>query len=107
MKDRARPLHARLWSGVVRVGDTPAYFGRRVFFLDLVEADGGTFNIWDGLSYQEALREAAELGRDGCRVVLDVFDVNAGPVREPEPADLREVEIDAAFASTTTTTTDP
>ncbi len=34
------------------------------FFVDIVEADGGRFGMWDGGSYGEAIRTAEDLSED-------------------------------------------
>jgi hypothetical protein len=41
--------------------------GRRVFWLEFVEPAGSASEVWDGESYQEALRAAAECLEPGMR----------------------------------------
>jgi hypothetical protein len=44
--------------------------GRRIFLVDLIEADGCRCGMWDGTDYSTAIIEAEELARDfGCNVV--------------------------------------
>jgi hypothetical protein len=49
-----------------RAGPHPDYsrIGEFVFFVDIVEADGGRFGLWDGLSYDDAIRTAEVASRE-------------------------------------------
>jgi hypothetical protein len=51
--------------------------GDFVFFVDVVEADGGRLGVWDGLSYEDAIREA-EAARRGFAIEGPVRDVVLG-----------------------------
>lgn len=65
-------LYAELVGGVVTGGDDPAKIGRRWFFINVVDGDGGRCVVWDGNSYADAQAALAEWRRDGV-IAVDHF----------------------------------
>lgn len=45
--------------------------GEYRFFVDLIEPDGGRMGMWDGPSYEDAIREAEILTRESAMHVVD------------------------------------
>ena len=60
-------------------GTRPDYssIGDFVFFIDLVEHDGGRLGLWSGRSYEQAIREA-ESARADFGIAEAVHDLVAG-----------------------------
>lgn len=66
-------VRAELDGGVVTNSDCPELVGRRRYFIDLIDASGARIGVWDGASYEDALRELAECEREG----IEAFDLVA------------------------------
>jgi hypothetical protein len=49
-----------------------ANIGRRIFFVDAVESDGGRIGLCDGFEYAAAIIEAEEVGREADIPVVDL-----------------------------------
>jgi hypothetical protein len=45
--------------------------GSHRFYVSLIEADGTSFGMWDGPSYDDAIREAESLARESAVHVVD------------------------------------
>ena len=45
--------------------------GEYHFYVDLIEPDGGRCSMWDGPSYEDAIREAEMLARESAVHVVD------------------------------------
>ncbi|QTL03156.1 hypothetical protein J5J86_20755 [Aquabacter sp. L1I39] len=56
---------AELDGGFIRDDLTPSKCREAFYFIDLVEADGSRFCMWDGNSYDEALAVLGEFRRGG------------------------------------------
>ena len=65
--------HVEIQHGIVRAqsvsdqqGTRPTFehVGQHRFFVDVIEADGGRLGLWDGQSYEDAIREAEEIAAD-------------------------------------------
>jgi hypothetical protein len=48
-----------------------AMIGSHRFYVSLIEADGTSFGMWDGPSYDDAIREAESLARESAVHVVD------------------------------------
>jgi hypothetical protein len=67
--DRATVIHGE----VTRLDFST--IGRRLFLVDLIEADGCRCGMWDGTDYSKAIVEAEELALEfGCGVIDRVAD---------------------------------
>lgn len=75
MNDNHKPLTPGvvLYSGVIRQtvrqsAEGASYdfsrVGQKIFFIDVIEADGGLITMWDGSSYEAGILEAEVLGKD-------------------------------------------
>ncbi len=71
------PGHVEIYGGLVTsstvagadgIRSLPAEIGSRMFFVDVVEPDGGRIGMWSGKSYDQARREAAGLSEHFGRV---------------------------------------
>ena len=62
----------RIWCGVAYQGVDARDLGQRMFFLDCMTTDGEVTVVWDGHSYEEAIRAAERWERGGCVVIDDV-----------------------------------
>ena len=62
----------RIWCGIAYQGVDARDLGRRMFFLDHLTLDGQVTVVWDGHSYEEAIRAAETWEREGCLVIDDV-----------------------------------
>ncbi|HEV2517907.1 MAG TPA: hypothetical protein VGV07_21830 [Devosia sp.] len=70
-----RPHHVELDSGITKVAGVVT--GNRVFWVDIVEVDGGRLGVWLGHSYHEAIVEA-ERARIDFELHEPVKDLVAG-----------------------------
>ncbi|WP_172330006.1 hypothetical protein [Mangrovicoccus sp. HB161399] len=58
----------RLWSGLEKSTR------QRVFVVDLIDGEGGAFNVWTGDDYSEAAALARQLSADSeCEIVASIF----------------------------------
>lgn len=68
------PHHIELDSGIEKVAGV---VGGRIFWIDVVEVDGGRLNLWFGHNYDEAI-EIAEKNRLAWELSEPVRDLVAG-----------------------------
>lgn len=61
-----------IWCGVAHQGVEARDLGQRMFFLDHLTPDGEVTVVWDGYSYEEAIRAAETWERRGCLVIDEV-----------------------------------
>lgn len=47
--------------------------GQFRFFVDLIEPDGGRIGMWDGSTYDDAIREAQAMGRESGIPIHDLI----------------------------------
>ena len=72
MSDQFNPVRVEVDNGVVTGAMShgfttrwlPELIGKRRYWIDLVEADGGRLGVWDGDSEADALREAETIRAD-------------------------------------------
>jgi hypothetical protein len=73
-------VRVEIWSGTVETstvtdenGARPLLsdVGKRIIFVDVIEADGGRVSMWDGTDHAQAVREANMLALDFGGKVID------------------------------------
>jgi hypothetical protein len=86
MSNEFIPVRVEVDSGTVtgaisRTGRTsrwmPEMIGRKRYWIDLLDADGGRLTVWDGDDEREAVRQAEAI-RSECQITVSVAFAGEG-----------------------------